>query len=212
MLPLFLDVSDRLGVVVGGGPVGRRKADAVLRAGGRVRLVCLESPPADAALDRLEWRTEPYEPRHLDGAGLVFAAATPEVNRRVASDARERGLWVNVADDPRAGDFIVPASFRRGDFTVAVGTGGAAPALAREVRDVLEAQFDHAFGQWAALLADLRPWVLDHVAAPEQRRELFVGWCRWEWLERLRREGPDAVRAALWAEARALVERAERPL
>jgi precorrin-2 dehydrogenase/sirohydrochlorin ferrochelatase len=200
MFPLFLDLTDRLVVIIGGGPVGQRKAGAALDAGAHVRLVCLEPRPTGLDHHHLDWLGEPYSPEHLDGATLVFAAATPEVNRRVVADARQRGVWVNTATEPECGDFILPSIMRRGDFVFAVSTGGAAPALARNVCERLAEQFDQAFSDWVALLREVRPVVMEHVADTGRRRELFERLAGWEWLERLRREGRDAVRSAMWTE------------
>ena len=200
MFPIFLDLTGHLCVIVGGGLVAVRKADALLAAGAAVRVVCLE-PALPIGLS--DWRTEPYRPDHLNGATLVFAAATPEVNRQVVADARARGLWVNSATEPGAGDFILPATVRRGEFVLAVSTGGASPGVAAAIRRRLEEQFDDAFGEWVAVLSEMRPIILSRPAQAQQRRDLFEKLSRWEWLERLRREGPDVVRAAMRAEVEA---------
>jgi precorrin-2 dehydrogenase / sirohydrochlorin ferrochelatase len=202
VFPLLVDLTDRLGIVVGGGPVGRRKARSLLDAGAIVRLICLEPAPQDFNSPRLTWLREPYRPDHLTGAALVFAAATPELNRQIAADARSRGIWVNCANDPPAGDFIVPATLRRGGFVVSVGTGGAAPALARRVRDRLEPQFDQSFADWVALLREMRAETQSAIADEKRRQGMFDRWTEWPWLERVRREGVEAVRAAMRAELR----------
>ncbi|MBX9622358.1 MAG: bifunctional precorrin-2 dehydrogenase/sirohydrochlorin ferrochelatase, partial [Gemmataceae bacterium] len=147
----------------------------------------------------VEWLPEPYRPDHLSGAALVFACATPEVNDRVAADAKARGVWVNAASDPAAGNIVLPAVVRRGGLTLAVNTGGASPALARRIREKLEAEFDESFAEWVALLDEVRAEVLAAVHDPTRRRELLDGFADWPWLERLRAEGPDAVRAAMRA-------------
>jgi siroheme synthase-like protein len=197
MFPLFLDMTDRLALVVGGGPVGRRKASALLAAGAHVRLVCREARPAEERHDRLDWRTEDYRPAHLNGAVLALAAGPPELNRVVTADARARGIWVSSASEPGQGDFVLPAVIRRGDVVVAISTGGAVPALARSLRQHLETELDAHVTDWARLLAELRPLILDRIAEPERRKQLLEELCRWSWLERLRAEGSEAVRIAM---------------
>ena len=88
---------------------------------------------------------------------------------------------------------------RSGRLTLAVSTGGAAPALARRVREKLEAEFDAAFAEWVAVLAEVRAVVLAEVADPARRRELLDSFADWPWLLRLRAEGADAVRSAMLA-------------
>src|SRR5262249_30290683 len=148
LYPLFLRLDGRLAVVVGGGTVGRRKARGLLEGGGRVRLVCREPRPSDEPSPHLEWLCEPYPAGHLDGAELICAAATPQVNRQVVEDAQAHGVWVCSATEPDEGDFQTASTIRRGDLTVALGTGGAAPALTRALRRRMEATLDEQFGEW----------------------------------------------------------------
>ncbi len=200
MLPLFLDLTDRLVVVIGGGPVGQRKARAVRAAGGKVRLICLEPRPTEWTDPDIDWKTEAYRSDHLAGAALVFAAGPPELNALVVRDAQARGIWVNAASEPTQGDFILPATVRRGKLVLAISTGGAAPLLTQTIRTHLETQFDAAFGIWVSLLAQLRPLLREHIASTEQRRFTLMRLCQWEWLERIRREDVDQVRAAMQKE------------
>lgn len=201
MLPVTLDLTGRAVVVVGGGSVGRRKAAAAAAAGAVVTVVDPAGSPGTAA-PGLSVRAEPYAPAHLTGAALVFACATPEVNARVVADCRASGVWVNSATDPRAGDFTLPAVHAVGRLTLAVATGGAAPALARRVRDRLAGQFDPAFATWVELLNEVRGQVLATVADPARRRQLLDDFADWPWLDRLRAEGVEAARAAMLAAVR----------
>ncbi len=126
MFPLFLDLSGKRVLVVGGGPVGRRKAGALLDAGAHVRLVCLEPRPVEEAHPHLAWLTEPFVATHLKGVVLAFAAGPSAINLSVVAEAKAHGIWVNSATDGAGSDFVVPAVHRRGDFVLAVSTGGAA--------------------------------------------------------------------------------------
>src|SRR5262245_43805423 len=200
MLPLVLDLRDRLCLVVGGGPVGRRKANALLQAEARVRLVCLEPRPSGWDEPHLDWRCEPFASAHLDGMTLAFAAATEEINRQVVASAKERGVWVNSATEPEQGNFHLPATLRRGDLTVAVSTGGAAPMLARVLREQLERTLDEEHGLWVRLVGELRQALQERGLGEEERNRRLEQACDSVWFELLRREGYQATRTRMWVE------------
>ena len=78
------------------------------------------------------------------------------VNAAVAAECRERGIWVNCADDPERCDFILPSVLRRGAVTVAVSTGGQSPTMARLVREELEALLQPDVAAVTAVMAEVR--------------------------------------------------------
>ena len=158
--PVLLDLTGRRCVMIGGGVIAERRVDALATAGAHVIVISPRLTPALAALaaeGRIEHEPRAYREGDLAGADLVFVATdTGEVNAAVAREARERGLWVNAADDPARCTFILPALVRRGDLTVAVATGGSSPALTRAIREELEAYLTDDYATLAAIAAEAR--------------------------------------------------------
>lgn len=190
-------------VLVGLGAVGRRRLQLLLEAGARVRVIepqALESAYTATLPEAVTLVQAAYEAGQLAGARLVFAAATPQVNCRVAEDAQRLGIWVNVASDPCAGTLRVPALWRDGPVQLAVTTGGASPSLAALARTRAAEAIGFAPGKLAALLAELRPLVLARIADPQVRAALFKRWAEPEWLQKIEQEGAELVRQRLLEE------------
>ncbi len=152
-LPLHVELAGRLVLVVGAGPVGRRRVDAALAAGATVRWVAPDVP-ADASAHAVSRR--PYQASDVQGALLVFACAPAAVNVAVVQDARRVNALVVRADDGRAGDAVVPAVIRRGPLTIGISTGGQAPAATSVLRAALAGRVPAAWGDFVACLAAVR--------------------------------------------------------
>ncbi|WAH37814.1 precorrin-2 dehydrogenase/sirohydrochlorin ferrochelatase family protein [Alicyclobacillus dauci] len=139
----FLNLQNKTCLVVGGGKVAERRIGKLVRAGAKVTVV---SPDLTATL--AEWaeqgvivhRDRQYQAADLAGAQLVFAATNVrEVNDRVTDDAKRQGVWVNVADNPDACDFIVPSVVEQPSVHIAISTLGASPSTTKALREALEA-------------------------------------------------------------------------
>jgi precorrin-2 dehydrogenase/sirohydrochlorin ferrochelatase len=196
-----MDVSDRLIVIVGGGAVAARKARGLLDAGAtRVRVVALGFDAKLAA--GVERVAEAYEPRHLDGAGLVFAATdVPEVNERVVWDARQRGIlvcradWVDegIAESAGSGgDFVTPAKLTRGALRIFVAAGSS--ALSAAVRDGLADRLDPNWIALAEAMTELRPMIMRSGMTPDRRRLALGDLAGGEALAVIARGGRDGLR------------------
>jgi precorrin-2 dehydrogenase/sirohydrochlorin ferrochelatase len=144
-IPIFLDVTGRECVVVGGGEVAERKVEALLNAGAHVTVV---SPRLSQSLESIAARglvthiARDYERGDIRGCVLVYAASDdPKLHRELVAEARALGIPINVVDVPELCTFISPAVVNRGDLQIAISTGGASPAFAARLRRALEDQF-----------------------------------------------------------------------
>jgi siroheme synthase-like protein len=169
LLPLFVKLAGRRVVVVGGGPVAASKLADPLSAGAEVFVVAPEIHEGiDSAVVTVARRT--FVPGDLDGAWLVVAAATPEVNRAVAAAAAERRIFVNAVDDPANATAFLSGVVRRDGVTVAISTSGDAPGLTALVREAFDAVLPGEVGEWLATARALRPeWKRDGVAMAARR-------------------------------------------
>jgi uroporphyrin-III C-methyltransferase/precorrin-2 dehydrogenase/sirohydrochlorin ferrochelatase len=155
LFPLFLKLAERKVLVVGGGPVAAAKVQALVETGARILVVApvLRPELRDAAASgRIAAVEREFVNEDLEGAWLVVAAATPEVNAEVAAAAESRRLFVLAVDDPSSASAYGAGTLRRGGVTVAVSTDGRAPALAGLIREGIEAALpaDDELGAWTA--------------------------------------------------------------
>jgi len=195
--PIILNLSGRRAVVVGGGEVALRKARALADAGAEVRVVAPKLLPEFAEDGRFECVAERYQKRHLKGALVAVAATDDEaVNRQVAEDARAAGVLVNVVDRPELCDFIVPAQVRRGDLLIAISTGGAAPALAKRLRERLEKEFGPEYATLLEALREVREDMKQRNIPADLRRRIFERLAEDD-IVAAARQGTDALRQAI---------------
>jgi uroporphyrin-III C-methyltransferase/precorrin-2 dehydrogenase/sirohydrochlorin ferrochelatase len=202
-LPLNLTVEQRLCVIIGAGAVAERKCRKLLEHGASVRIVAMETRSCDLwRHERVELIKHSYDRQFLCGALLAIAATdAPGINAQVAADAREMGILVLRADSPADSDFTLPATLRRGYFTVSFGTDGRLPALSSHLRAEAEQRFGREYGDLCRIAESLQnepAW--QSLTSIERQAALrrFAGSSALDWL----RQGDEAkarkeARAAL---------------
>jgi len=160
LYPIMARLSGKTCVVVGGGPVGWRKAAGLLACGARTVVVAPDAVPAlgAAARDgRLVWHRRAFAPGDLAGAALAFAATDDAAtNALVRAEAAREGVWLNAAYEAGEGDFVVPSAVRRGKLVLAATTGGASPLLARRIAAEWEETYGAEYAAYVELLERLR--------------------------------------------------------
>lgn len=157
-LPIQIQMDNRKCLVVGGSVVAARKCSKLVEYGALVTAV------APFFSDDPLWQSPqvntiqaPYSSGLLDGMFLVIAATDDKgLNRTIVEDAAEKGVLAQQVDLSDAGDFIMPATLRRGGLTVSFSTNGINPAYSRLLRDQAEGSFDESYTNLTDMMAELR--------------------------------------------------------
>lgn len=140
--PVFLDLRDRTVLVAGGGEVAVAKLRLLLKTEARIRVFSAAPSPCItewAAEGRVDLVARDIQGEDLPGAALVYGATGDDVaDAGIGRLARAAGVPVNLVDNLDGSDFITPAIVDRDPVTVAIGTEGAAPVLARKIKAEVE--------------------------------------------------------------------------
>jgi precorrin-2 dehydrogenase/sirohydrochlorin ferrochelatase len=161
LYPIFIEAKGRRVLVIGGGHVGAEKVRGLLAAEADVTLVSpelIEELRAYRDSGRIRHEARPYAESDLDAGYEWVMIATDDgaINASVAAAAKARGIWVNAADDAPNCDFILPSVVRKGKITLAASTAGSSPAMARRLREELDAYLTEDMPALADLLAEVR--------------------------------------------------------
>lgn len=155
--PVYLDLTGKKAVVIGGGSVAERKICSLLKARADVKVI---SPHLTKRLKREKFKgmfrhvCRSYKKGDLSRAFLVVAATDSQrINEQVSRDAP---CLVNVVDKPALCNFIVPSLVQRGHLQLAISTSGMSPALSRSIRKELEKIYGQEFSDYVKLLKTIR--------------------------------------------------------
>ena len=177
LFPMFVKLSGRRCLVVGGGAIAEGKVKSLLVCGASVVVVAPEVTDKIADWSRegcLVWHARRFQTADLEGAFLVVAAtAVDAVNESVFREAEACGILCNAVDEPDRCHFYYPAVVRRGPLQIAISTAGLSPSLAHRLRVELEQQFGPEYEAWLQELGALRRLVFAERDDPRRRARIL---------------------------------------
>jgi uroporphyrin-III C-methyltransferase/precorrin-2 dehydrogenase/sirohydrochlorin ferrochelatase len=171
--PISLDIGGQLCLVIGGGDCALAKIRALLRSGAVVRILADTVAPALRELietGRVEHLRDELTENTLNGIILAIdSGEEPQYSQQIRKLCRAHRILLNSVDQPEHCDFHVPAVVRRGPVQVAISTGGSAPALARNLRQMVEGLLPRGLEHLVRQAAAFRPQVQSMLSMSQQK-------------------------------------------
>ena len=140
--PLYLDLSDKDILFIGGGTIASRRINVLHPFADRITVV---APEADGSILELtesgdvSWIMREFEEEDLEGRDIVFAATNdPELNALIAETCKRMGIPVNASSDRQLCDFYFPGIVRQGSTVIGVSASGEDHKKARRVRERIQ--------------------------------------------------------------------------
>lgn len=177
LFPAFFYTDDAHVTVFGGGEEARRKVRLLAKTTLSITVV-IDTEITPGFAEEFAGRIT-IAPRDMAGQALdrskfaIIACRTQENTEQSIIWAREYGIPINVVDQPEACDFTVPSILERGELVAAIGSGGAAPVLAKRVRTQLETLLPQTMGPLSELARDFRPRVFETLSEATERRQFW---------------------------------------
>lgn len=182
--PMFVDLSEKPCLIVGGGKVACRKVKVMLDFGARVRVVAkeisqelrdLERTLADSEGPKLmEIKRKSFEEKDCDGIGFVIAATDDKaLNHEIAQYCKVQGIMVNAVDQKEDCSFIFPSYVKEGNLIAAFSSGGNSPLLTQYLKEKEVEILTPFLGDLNEVMGRLRQKVISEYDEENKRKEVL---------------------------------------
>lgn len=175
-IPLMIDLTDKLVVIIGGGNVAYKRAKTLLNYCQHVHIV---SPEINNSLNQLNqqnkitWAQKYFEPSDVEGAFLVIAATdNPEVNQHVKASLSPNTLFNDVGKSIE-GNTTFPSILQRGRLSISVSTQGASPSLGKQITENLARTYDKNYEDYIEFLYESRQLIKQMNIEPSVKQNLL---------------------------------------
>lgn len=176
-LPIFLSLNQRDALIVGGGEAATQKLRLLKRTGARITVIAKAASAeieAAAVTDEILLLRRNFRLDDIRNQAVIFAATGDDaLDAEISQRAQAVGVPVNIVDGPDLSSFLMPAIVDRDPVLVAIGTGGAAPILARRLREQLERLLPARLGWLARFLEKWKTPIREKVTDAATRRRVL---------------------------------------
>lgn len=171
---MFVELSGRKCLVIGGGRVAYRKVKVLKDFGADITVAAPEILYAIREIPGIKVIKEDWQCILDMEEWVLVVAATDDwhVNHAVSEACRSRKIPVNAVDQAEDCTFIFPSYIKRGEVTGAFTSGGLSPAITQYLKEQAKEYLTDFIGEMAEYLGGMREEVKKEIA-PEDRRTLY---------------------------------------
>lgn len=176
--PLFVDLKDKIVVVIGGGKVAYRKVLKLLPFEAKVVVIaaniCSEIKDLSSIYSNLEFKNRKFELNDIKNAFLVISATNDSsLNRSVAQFCKAQNIYINSVDDVENCSFLFPALIKEESLVIGCCTGGKAPSVAAFAGNVIKQSLPKNIGQIVQMAGLLRKELKNKVSKQKIRAQIM---------------------------------------
>ena len=181
--PMFVDMTERECLIVGGGNVAYRKVMVMLDFGAKVTVVAedicdeLRKLTIDDTANkenRITFIKRRFERKDCDGMEMVIAATDDNaLNHEIAEYCKAKGIMVNAVDQKADCSFIFPSYIKEKNLVAAFSSGGNSPVLTQYLKGKEQEILTSFLGELNEYMGQIREKVIAKYDTEAERKRVF---------------------------------------
>ena len=181
--PMFVDMTERECLIVGGGNVAYRKVMVMLDFGAKVTVVAedicdeLRKLTIDDTANkenRITFIKRKFEQKDCDGMEMVIAATDDNaLNHEIAEYCKAKGIMVNAVDQKADCSFIFPSYIKEKNLVAAFSSGGNSPVLTQYLKGKEKEILTPFLGELNEYMGHIREKVIAEYDTEAERKRVF---------------------------------------